>query len=47
MNKKEITEFFDGLADSWDSDMIKIQSKIDTILDVADVTEGKSVLDVA
>ncbi len=47
MNKKEVTEFFDGLAASWDSDMIKIQSKIDEILDAADVRAGKTVLDVA
>lgn len=47
MDKKEIKAFFDSLADSWDNDMIKIQWKIDRILDVAEVTEGKSVLDVA
>lgn len=47
MDKKEITEFFDGLASSWDADMIKEQPKIDAILDVAGVTQGKTVLDVA
>ncbi len=47
MDKKEITAFFDSCADSWDADMIKVQWKIDKILDVAEVTEGKSVLDVA
>lgn len=47
MVKKEVSAFFDSLADSWDDDMIKIQWKIDKILDVAEVTEGKTVLDVA
>ncbi len=47
MEKKAITAFFDSLADSWDNDMIKIQWKIDKILDVTDVTQGKKVLDVA
>lgn len=47
MDKKEVSAFFDSLADSWDNDMIKIQWKIDKILDVAEVTEGKKVLDVA
>ena len=47
MDKKEITAFFDSLAESWDTDMIKTQWKIDKILDVAEVSEGKTVLDVA
>lgn len=47
MDKREVSAFFDSLADSWDDDMIKIQWKIDVILDVAQVTEGKTVLDVA
>lgn len=47
MDKKEIQAFFDSLADSWDSDMIKTQWKIDKILDVAQVSDGKNVLDVA
>lgn len=47
MDKREVSAFFDSLADSWDDDMIKIQWKIDEILDVAQVTEGKTVLDVA
>ncbi|MBR3779611.1 MAG: class I SAM-dependent methyltransferase [Clostridia bacterium] len=45
MDKKEIAAFFDSFADSWDSDMSKIQWKIDKILDTACVTEGKTVLD--
>ncbi len=47
MNKKDITVFFDSLADSWDADMIKEQWKIDRILDTAEIGNGKSVLDVA
>ncbi len=47
MDKKEVTAFFDSLADSWDADMVKVQWKIDKILDVAEVSEGKAVLDVA
>lgn len=47
MNKKDVTEFFDSLADSWDKDMIRSDEKINKILDVAQVTAGKTVLDVA
>lgn len=47
MDKKEIAAFFDSYASSWDSDMIKEQWKIDSILDVAEISEGKAVLDVA
>lgn len=47
MDKKEIASFFDSLAGSWDGDMIKSQWKIDRILSIAEVTAGKSVLDVA
>ena len=47
MNKKEVTDFFDNLADSWDSGMVKTESIINEILDAADVTQGKTVLDVA
>ena len=47
MDKKQVAEYFDSLADVWDINMIKIQPKIDEILDRAGVTEGKYVLDVA
>ncbi len=47
MDKKEIVSFFNSCADSWDADMVKVQWKIDKILDIAGVTEGKAVLDVA
>ena len=47
MDKKAVTEFFDSLADSWDAEMIKDQWKIDKILDIAEITENKKILDVA
>jgi len=47
MDKKDVSAFFDSLADFWDNNMIKTQWKIERILDVAEVTEGKTVLDVA
>lgn len=46
MNKKDVREFFDSLAESWDNDMIKIQWKIDKIFDISEVTAGKKILDV-
>ena len=47
MDRKEVISFFDSCAESWDADMVKVQWKIDKILDIADITEGKSVLDIA
>ncbi|MBO5421200.1 MAG: class I SAM-dependent methyltransferase [Clostridia bacterium] len=47
MDKKEVVEFFDSVADSWDDCMIKEQWKIDKIFDAAGVMAGKAVLDVA
>lgn len=46
MDKKEIAEFFDSFAESWDKDIIKHERKIKKILDVAEVTQNKKVLDV-
>lgn len=47
MEKKDIIDFFDHLAPSWDADMIRSDAKISKILDNADVSAGKDVLDVA
>lgn len=47
MNKSDVIEFFDRLAPQWDADMIRDDGIIDTILDNADVTAGKDILDVA
>lgn len=47
MDKRSVAAFFDFLADSWDADMVRTQWKIDKILDVAEISEGKTVVDVA
>lgn len=47
MNKQEIINFFDSLADKWDDDMIRNDAVIDKILDVSKFEKGVSVLDVA
>ena len=44
---KEVIEFFDRLAPSWDAEMIRSDEVINTILDNAEVTEEKDILDVA
>lgn len=47
MNKQDVIAFFDRLAPGWDADMIRSDAIIGKILDGADVTAGKDVLDVA
>ena len=47
MEKKDVIEFFDRCAPSWDAEMIKSDVKIGKILDNAEVGEGMDVLDVA
>lgn len=47
MEKKDIIEFFDRCAPSWDAEMIKNDKIIETILDNAEVGENMDVLDVA
>ena len=47
MNKQDVIQFFDRLAPSWDSDMIRSDRKIGMILDNARVRPGSHVLDVA
>ena len=44
---KEVIEFFDRLAPGWDAEMIRSDEIINTILNNAEVTEWKDVLDVA
>lgn len=46
-NQEKVIEFFDGLAPQWDADMIRSDEVINKILDNAEVSEGKKVLDVA
>lgn len=47
MNKKDVIDFFDKCAPSWDAEMIRDDEIINFILDNAQVAEGKDVLDVA
>ena len=47
MEKKDIIEFFDRCAPSWDADMIKSDRTIGKILDNAEVGADMDVLDVA
>ena len=47
MKKEAVISFFDRLAPQWDADMIRHDDIIAKILDGAEVTEGKDVLDVA
>ena len=47
MEKKDIIEFFDRCAPTWDAEMIKSDVKIEKILDNAEVGAGMDVLDVA
>ena len=47
MEKKDIIEFFDRCAPSWDADMIKSDRIIGKILDNAEVFAGMDILDVA
>ena len=47
MEKKDIIEFFDRCAPTWDEEMIKSDVKIGKILDNAEVGAGMDILDVA
>lgn len=47
MEKKDIIEFFDRCAPSWDADMIKSDTIIGKILDNAEVSADMDILDVA
>ncbi|MBQ7341443.1 MAG: class I SAM-dependent methyltransferase [Oscillospiraceae bacterium] len=47
MEKRDIIEFFDRCAPSWDADMIKSDTIIGKILDNAEVAAGMDILDVA
>ncbi|MBQ7600192.1 MAG: methyltransferase domain-containing protein [Clostridia bacterium] len=47
LNKREVREFFDSCAPSWDAEMIKDDRIINIILDNASVSTGKNILDVA
>jgi demethylmenaquinone methyltransferase/2-methoxy-6-polyprenyl-1,4-benzoquinol methylase len=47
IESKEVIEFFDRLAPGWYAETIRSDAVINTILDNAEVTEGKDILDVA
>ena len=47
MNKKDVIDFFNMLAPSWDSDMVKSDEIIAKILDTAKIGANQDVLDVA
>ncbi len=47
MEKKDIASFFDNCAPWWDSDLIRKEAVIATILDNGGIREGMDVLDVA
>ena len=47
MEKQDIISFFDRLAPQWDTDMIRSDEIVDTILNGAEISAGDTVLDVA
>lgn len=47
MDKKDVIDYFDGLAGSWDASLIRSDEVIGIILDNGGVKEGVKVLDVA
>ena len=47
INTNEVIQFFDRLAPNWDTEMIRNDNVIKTILDNAGVASGKDILDVA
>lgn len=47
MNKRDIADFFDERASSWDDNTVRDDGKINLILDYADIRAGSDVLDVA
>lgn len=47
MNKQDVIQFFDRCAPGWDTEMVKDDAIIATILDNAQVAAGQRILDVA
>ena len=47
IRKEDVISFFDGLAPTWDAELVRNDAVISAILDGAEVTAGKTVLDVA
>ena len=47
ITKRDVTDFFDRCAPTWDAELVRSDAKINRILDNAKVTAGTRVLDVA
>lgn len=47
MDKNEVISFFDIHSTTWDENMEKDDRKMNEILDVAKISSGNSVLDIA
>ena len=47
MQKASVIEYFDQLAPTWDAHQVRNESRLNAILDYADIRAGVSVLDVA
>ena len=47
IDKEEVIAFFDRLAPEWDAELVRNEEVIKRILDSAEISEGKTVLDVA
>lgn len=47
IDRNDVVEFFDRLAPSWDESLVRNEEIITIILDCAEISEGKDVLDVA
>ena len=47
MDKKEVIDFFDARAGGWDAVQVRNEEVIDFILEKAEVTKGKHILDIA
>ena len=47
IDKEEVIAFFDRLAPGWDAGLVRNEEIIKQILDNAEISAGKSVLDVA
>ena len=46
MDKKDVIEFFNGLAASWDAELVRSDEIIGIILDNGGIKEGVKVLDI-
>ncbi len=47
MNRRDVIDFFDSMAQTWDDDQLRNEAAISLILEKGGVVEGKQILDVA